>query len=359
MKLRVIIFVAVVLLIAREACAQSTIPVASQPTTRTDFGPDVVLLDQLAALYKPVPFSHRRHAEMSQMWSGCVTCHHRAPTSASLPAEIASFASSIVNSQDGSAQIPSCKTCHAIQPDRVSLRQPSLKAAYHRQCLNCHREWAGENQCDSCHEPANGTAVAAAPQPDDIIGRMHPPIPEPDVKLFRIRVAPVAGPNVFFRHREHVEEFGIQCSSCHRRDNCSDCHASTGNGNGKHGPRPLALGRSWRDSHLPCVNCHHEDECTTCHYRDDQPAPPAFAHARLGQSLDDDHAALKCADCHDARFTRGSLTCGDASCHSEKVIEFPAQRPGTFISTAVAAPTTQRAMPATRPTVIRIRRGGS
>ena len=44
-----------------------------------------------------------------------------------------------------------------------------------------------------------------APTPDDIVGRMHKPIPEPTTKLYVARFTPVAGPNVLFRHEEHAK----------------------------------------------------------------------------------------------------------------------------------------------------------
>ena len=34
-------------------------------------GPDTVLLDGLVSLYDAVPFDHKTHAKMAQMWDGC------------------------------------------------------------------------------------------------------------------------------------------------------------------------------------------------------------------------------------------------------------------------------------------------
>ena len=49
-------------------------------------GPDVVILRELESTYEAVPFEHRLHAKMAQMWDGCVTCHHRSPqTTAAAP----------------------------------------------------------------------------------------------------------------------------------------------------------------------------------------------------------------------------------------------------------------------------------
>jgi len=37
--------------------------------------PETVMLDELVAQYEPVPFDHKAHASMAQMWDGCTTCH--------------------------------------------------------------------------------------------------------------------------------------------------------------------------------------------------------------------------------------------------------------------------------------------
>lgn len=366
MKPTAIMFVVGLLAIVGMARAQPTSGAATgsaATTTGVDLGPDVVVLDELVELYQPVPFNHRAHAEMAEMWSGCVTCHHRPP----MPGTTKPATDGQELDQAASSEIPACKTCHPASPEQVSLRVPSLKGAYHRQCLNCHREWAGSNQCGSCHAPIDGVAAQRPPMPDDIVGRMHPPIPEPEIKLFRIRVAPVAGPNVLFRHEEHVRDFGIPCSSCHRRDTCTDCHAGLGDGavtypdGRKPGPRPLQIGRTWKESHAPCTSCHADDGCAECHYRDDQPAPPAFQHRQTGQILDEHHADLACRQCHPRLKTRAWPSCGDATCHYDPQIVFPLDRPGPVVPVAVApttAPSLPRA-PATRPTVIRIRRGGT
>src|SRR4051812_12702556 len=154
-------------------------------------------MDELAALYEPVPFDHQSHAKMSEMWDGCETCHHRKPNPATRPVDLPA-----TRTQSDSAAIPKCSHCHEASVEGVELRRPSLKAAYHRQCLNCHREWTGENACTVCHAPRNGTVATTAPAKDDIAGRMHPPIPEPLDTYFRARFAPVAGSNVMFRHGE-------------------------------------------------------------------------------------------------------------------------------------------------------------
>jgi hypothetical protein len=285
-------------------------------------GPDVVILRELEDTYNPVPFDHKSHAKMAQMWNGCVTCHHRSPqagagTAPAAPGRV---------TQEASARVPACKSCHPVAVAEARIHMPSLKGAYHRQCLNCHQEWMHENACVICHKPRRGQEVKEGdPTPDDIVGRMHPPIPEPDDKLYRARFTPADGGNVLFRHREHTVSFGIKCVNCHYRDNCAHCHGPTGDTSAQ---KPLRPGWTWEESHGPCLGCHKEDRCRHCHYKDDQAPPRAFDHTKMRQALDATHASLACAQCHPNLQTTVAPACGDAACHKEKKIDYPAQRPG-------------------------------
>jgi len=143
-------------------------PSRAQPAKLTDplRGPSVVILNELENVYLPVPFDHAGHAEMAQMSGGCVTCHHHSP---------------------GDSEHPACKTCHEAGAKNNDIAKPGLKGAYHRQCISCHREWSGESGCNACHQPKTaslGVARAESPTPDDVMGRMHPPIPEPDQEIY-------------------------------------------------------------------------------------------------------------------------------------------------------------------------------
>lgn len=319
----------------------STAP-ATQPA---ELGPDVVMLRELVDLYEPVPFNHRGHAQMSQMWDGCVTCHHRSPEPTTQPVTQPAILAD--RTQDGAAAVPACKSCHEATADDADIRRPSLKGAYHRQCLNCHREWMHANACVICHK-ARGQNPQQEPTSDDIVGRMHPPIQvEPEIN-YVARFTPADGPRVLFRHSEHAEGFGIRCATCHRHDNCAHCHAPGAAAVVKPSQKPVHPAGTWRESHGPCVSCHQQDRCRHCHYQDDQEAPKAFAHATTGQELDADHAKLACKQCHVELKLRAEPTCGGIECHKPgKPITFPIQRPGKVIKALATQPTTQ--MQAMRP----------
>lgn len=321
-------------------------PMLRPTTQRADLGPDVVVMKELVHQYEAVTFNHKTHAVMAEMWDGCETCHHRSPTPTTRPANTLAH-DSLPHTQEASAEIPACKSCHPASAEET-IELPNLKGAYHRQCLNCHREWMHENACAACHEPRlgpDGTQIATRPTTGkgDIVGRMHPPTPEPDVIHYRTRVTPAVGANAVFRHKEHTADYGLRCVSCHRNDNCSHCHDARNNtvSTVPAAPTPTILkpGRTWKDSHGPCIACHQEDHCRTCHYKDNQSTPPPFDHASTGQALDKDHHALTCFQCHSTLKSRSNVTCGDATCHKpELAIAYPLHRPGP-----------QVALPSTRP----------
>ncbi|MBD3222501.1 hypothetical protein GF314_14795, partial [bacterium] len=117
-----------------------------------DEGPEVVIIDQLADIYRPVVFAHKLHAGMADMSGGCTNCHHYS---------------------EDSGTIPPCRECHDPDKTQVDMRMPSLKGAYHRQCINCHLDWSHENACGFCHQPAEEGGTVAADSAS-IVGVPHP-----------------------------------------------------------------------------------------------------------------------------------------------------------------------------------------
>jgi DnaJ-class molecular chaperone len=209
------------------------------------------------------------------------------------------------------------------------------------------------------------------PSPDDLIGRMHPPVPEPEEEIYETKREGHPDTQVIFRHREHIHRYGFACAECHKEDNCNRCHES--------GKQHVQHVRTLAEHHRPCSACHDvetADRCQHCHYGEGEPQPPPFDHARTGwplnryhsnrtcrachastpfsarpqecgvchgswspdtfnhaitgQVLDENHAPLGCEDCHaERRFDRPPVC---SSCHEEgEGIAFPGKRPGPVV----------------------------
>lgn len=116
--------------------------------------PDIITLDSLSDKYEPVFFTHERHTALA---GNCGTCHHEHGNSGTLPCkschslDAASFKNSVTHS------FTACKNCHgAYSPASPNI--PGLKAAYHAQCLQCHKGMGNVGKdpkgcAELCHAP--------------------------------------------------------------------------------------------------------------------------------------------------------------------------------------------------------------
>ena len=253
-------------------------------------GPGVLLMNTMTKQYGPVVFSHRVHAQMSDMSGGCYGCHHY---------------------NDTALNILACRTCHSTERKRTNTNLPDLRGAYHQQCLDCHRQWSGTPECSACHlEQTEGKT------PDQILGgytrgrKDHPPVVAPDKKLYVTKEQ--EGTVVTFFHSDHTTVFGKQCVDCHREGGCISCHD-------KRPPelRTSTVGDAQADfdaRHARCSSCHAEQTCDKCH-RTSEAAP--FSHARAsGWPLKPYHGQLACSRCHGSTGTFTGLKSQCATCHS-------------------------------------------
>jgi hypothetical protein len=136
---------------AQESIAQALL--AAQPTKdpviNLETIPEVVEIGVLSQEYAPSKFPHRKivkkiasgmeesklaasfHSSPNAM---CAGCHHNSPASANPPA---------------------CATCHSRTFQDSDGRRPSLKAAYHQQCMGCHNAMGiqkpADTACTECH----------------------------------------------------------------------------------------------------------------------------------------------------------------------------------------------------------------
>ena len=247
-------------------------------------GPEVVVINEMSDNYNGVVFSHRVHSQMSQMSLGCSGCHHYNTTGAIL----------------------NCKKCHMNTRTREDVSVPDLKAAYHRQCMMCHKQWNHENGCSSqCH-------LRKGSDPQQVIDSLklktHPKLTDPIKLLWETNSD--AGKYVTFFHDEHTQLFKLKCNNCHGQDNCIKCHEQkTHNDNTK----PIKIKKSFEDHHKPCNSCHYGNYCQKCH-KDSEMAP--FNHGRTsGWTLKFYHSKLQCSRCHGNSMPFVKLDNNCTSCH--------------------------------------------
>ncbi|MDZ7764876.1 MAG: cytochrome c3 family protein [Melioribacteraceae bacterium] len=246
--------------------------------------PAIIKLDKLKDLediYEPVQFTHRLHAEMAGMSGGCAMCHHYNPP----------------------GNVVSCSECHSISRTRSDISKPDLKAAFHRQCIDCHQKWSEKVECASCHETneSGRSAFDASTQTGE---RVHPQIEEPTKLVYRTES--YENTLVTFFHDEHIDLYGFECQDCHQNESCAACHDRR---------EPVTdKDVAFTVSHQKCESCHTTtDDCESCHMTSEL---KPFNHVqRTGFALTPYHTKLRCATCHQTNevFTGLSGSCN--SCH--------------------------------------------
>ena len=81
--------------------------------------------------YKPVRFAHKRHAALAD---NCSQCHHLKPK------------------EEEALETTRCSACHQEAFDEEHPERIGLKAAYHQQCMDCHKDMGkGPVDCKGCH----------------------------------------------------------------------------------------------------------------------------------------------------------------------------------------------------------------
>ena len=229
--------------------------------------PDTLVIDELENIFEPVVFYHQLHAEMSNMGSGCATCHHYSKDDVYQP----------------------CGECHERDEDQASMAMPTLNGAYHRNCLNCHQDWTNEKLCETCHvQKKFRFRVRNSLDKTDILAYKHTEIVVPEHFSF-------VGPDrqqlpVVFQHKEHVDLYRYKCEHCHTKSNCASCH--------DHEFPAKDEIISLETHHDPCSSCHsteNETQCAGCHRATPS---PGFTHISTGFELKEYHGQVDCASCH-------------------------------------------------------------
>lgn len=269
------------------ACPREKIATVYQKPEQT---PAMIVIDQISDKYGPVYFSHRIHAQMSTMSGGCETCHHH----------------------NTSGPILQCSSCHSTSRQREDISLPDLKGAFHRQCMDCHREWSHENGCNTCHtlkkDLKNGKQQETLQK--KYAEKSHPVVLEPTKIVFETNTD--KGKFVTFFHNDHTKKFGIACINCHKQESCIKCHDVSKKSNAD--ITKISSTKNLDEKHKKCFTCHKDDNCTTCHKN--QVTEP-FDHAKqTGWALNRFHINLTCSKCHGDKMPYKKLNNNCTSCHT-------------------------------------------
>lgn len=264
-------------------------------------GPEIVVIDEMSDYYTGVVFPHKIHSEMSEMSGGCNGCHH----------------------YNTAGPVMNCRKCHEGSRSREDITVPDLKAAYHRQCMTCHKEWSNENGCNNiCHkrkDPSNKLSV------DSFAGKTHPKLTLPGKIVWETRSK--INKTVTFFHDEHIQIFKLECKSCHTRESCVKCHSPKARGNSN---ELIKIEKSVEEHHKPCSNCHLGNSCQKCHQEKEM---MPFNHAKTtGWVLKSYHSNLECSKCHGSRMPYRKLDNNCASCHKSFTTAFDHKLMGFIFS---------------------------
>jgi hypothetical protein len=207
--------------------------------------PETLTLGSLAKTYEPVMFSHAMHSLIAE---DCAVCHHHSPA----------------------GQTPACSKCHQASADSKDSNIPALKDAYHRQCIDCHKQIEmGPTGCMECHAKRTTQTSSIAPIKKQIkeASKDRPEIVT--LSSLERRYEPV-----IFSHAMHTE-MAENCAACHHHSPsgqtpaCRECHGEPFN------PKNLNMPGIKGAYHLQCMGCHQEISgpvgCTECHAKKASP----------------------------------------------------------------------------------------
>lgn len=109
-----------------------TLGVGIKDITNSYFWLESPFVNTFGDKYDPVRFMHTKHA--AALEGNCVLCHHHRPEDPDMPETVA------------------CRSCHQEAFNPETPGRIGLKAAYHQQCMDCHKSMAkGPVSCTGCH----------------------------------------------------------------------------------------------------------------------------------------------------------------------------------------------------------------
>lgn len=270
----------------------------------------------------------------------CVTCHDgrdeelvfwRGPTERPTTLRYDHVEHERAAGTHADGESPACADCHTPAGAPTGTVERAVGGA----CFDCHGHRAEDHyvdaECATCHRPLGEVPVSRERVEGFTVPSTH------DRPEFLARV-----------HGERADGDLPSCSTCHTREQCTDCHVDPEGVDAVKQMTPAPAGREvptlearypvpdrhrdedFLETHgrdlepAECSTCHTRESCTSCHAEED--APPDLARlpsgdegrapgAAVERRDPESHASPWFVEDHEALAAAGGGTC--AACHTE------------------------------------------
>ena len=263
------------------------LPLEANITPSIADAPKVIILNHAVVnkysdLYEPVRFMHSKHANVLE---DCSICHHRLPREeGDTYGQPVSMATLIEKEVEPVA----CSACHQDPFDPKNLHTPGLKGAYHRLCMDCHKE---SEQVPFTRGPILYSAMVRGP-----IARTLDTRAPTDCLACHAKKVPNHNQLVKMEGRVDVLAVTKNCLSCHEKEGQAILNSAHWKW---HGSSPYTVGHEKRvdlgKNHSTinnfCINLNGNwPRCTSCH----------IGYGWEDENFDfTDASKIDCLVCHD------------------------------------------------------------
>ncbi len=237
-----------------------TLHAASVPSIKD--APKVFILEsavikKYSDLYEPVRFMHSKHANVL---GDCSICHHRMPRE-----EGDTYGAPVKMEQlRAMKKVPvACSVCHGDPFNPRQLQVPGLKGAYHRLCMDCHKE---AEQVPHVRGPVLYSAMVRGP-----VARTLDTRAPTDCLACHAKKVPDHTKLVTLEGQVDAQAVTKNCLSCHRAE--GEALLKTSHWKWR-GPSPYTIGHEKRTDlgkhsntiNNFCINLNGNwPRCTSCH----------------------------------------------------------------------------------------------
>jgi octaheme c-type cytochrome (tetrathionate reductase family) len=272
---------------APPAPAKRPLPAATQPfpapadTVRL-FMLDSPVIKKQSDLYEPVRFMHGKHAGVL---GDCTICHHRQPRE---KGDTYGKPVTLAELRQAKQKPVACKECHGAPFNPKQLGTPGLKGAYHRLCMDCHKE---SEQTPHVRGPIIYSSMVRG-------AKVRPLETRAPTDCLACHAKKVPNHNSLVKLEGPVSprEVTQNCLSCHKQEGKAILHTSHWKWEG---PSPYTVGNEKRvdlgKRHNTinnfCINlAGNWPRCTSCH----------IGYGWKDKNFDfSDAANIDCLVCHD------------------------------------------------------------